>query len=210
MADIVVKTHKKDENKFHFCGVMVGKSGTAATRTVTMRVATKHNNKLYINHPFILAFDQNVQEKVETIPLRVPVIVDGYITSRKPDDHSKDTKTFFDRPLQTFIMTDIRVANEDEKENKNEVDIIGNVEKAYVGKGRVIHFIIATIREGHYLKRIKVDLFPKDDSDYQELVNMMIAGTKLHVSGHCSTVSQETEHGQRHLEFIVADNVEYA
>lgn len=215
MAEIVVKKRKDDTNKFRFCGVVVGKRGTASTQTVTLRVSTSHNGRLYTNHPAILVFDQDVQEKVDVVPLRVPVIAEGYITSRKQDkdaerDGNAGQRMPYDRPLQTFILTDIRIANEDEKENRNEIDITGSVEKAYVGKGNVIHFIIVSFREGHYMKRIKVDLFPRDNMDYQDILSMMVAGTRLHVKGHCSTITQESDHGTRHLEFIVADEIEHA
>lgn len=209
MAEIVVKTKKNDENKFHFCGVMVGKNGTKSTRTITMRMATKHNNRMYVNNPIVLAFDQQLQEKIEAIPLRVPIVADGYITSKKQDKNA-EKRTPLDRPLQTFVLTDIHLANEDEKENKNEIDIIGSVERAYVGKGRVIHFIIVAIREGHYMKRIKVDLFPKEGMDYQSLIELMIAGTRVHVTGHCSVTAEDTEHGRKPAEFIVVDNIERA
>lgn len=209
MAEIVVKTKRKDENKFHFCGIMIGKSGSAVTRTVTMRMTTKHNNRMYINNPVVLAFDQALQEKIEAIPLRVPIIADGYITSKKQDKNAEKHGSF-EYPLQTFVLTDIRLAGDGEKENKNEIDIIGSVERAYVGKGRVVHFIIVSFREGHYMKRIKVDMFPKDGMNYQQLMEMMIAGTRVHVKGHCSTITQESEHGQRPMEFIVVDHIERA
>lgn len=215
MAEIVVKKRKDDANHFCFCGVIVGKRGTTSTQTVTLRVSTNHNGRLYTNHPMLLAFDQKVQEKIDVLPLRVPVVAEGYITSRKPDkeptrEKSAEQRMPYDRPLQTFILTDIRLAEENEKENRNEVDITGSVEKAYVGKGNIVHFIIVSFREGHYMKRIKVDLFPKDDMNYQEVMSMMVAGTRLHVQGHCSTITQDMDRMSRHLEFIVADNVERA
>ena len=210
MAEVVVKKKKNDVNKFHFCGVMISKgSNSAVTRTINMRMATRHNNRLYVNNPVVLVFDQKLQDKVEKIPLRVPVVVDGYISSKKQDKNAEKHGTF-EYPLQTFVLTDIHLAADDEKDNKNEIDLIGSIEKAYVGKGKVIHFIVVAFREGHYMKRIKVDLFPKDDMDYQQLIELMIAGTRVHVTGHCSTTSQDTEHGSRHTEFIVVDSIEKA
>lgn len=209
MANIVVKTHAADVNKVHFQGVIVGRRENSAAVSVMMRVSTKQGTRIYTNHPQLSVFDADLKAKVNALPLRVPVVVDGYITSRKAENSENEVVA---RPLQSFIMTDIRPAAEGETANVNEVELIGSVERAYVSRGNVIHFIIVSFREGHYMKRIKVDYFTnKEKANYEEIIGMMISGTKLHIKGHCSTVTKEASPQQdRDHEYIIVDEIERA
>lgn len=210
MANIVVKKHAEDQNKIEFHGTIVGRRSSGVLTSMTMRITTKHGNRTYTNYPSIAVFDQALRMKADTVPLRVPVVVEGYITSKKMTDEEQKRNAALGRPLQSFTLTNIRLANEDEEKNLNEVTIVGTVTDAYFTRGRVAHFIIATFRDDggkDYLKKIKVDLFPGTDKEY-DYPSIMARDTRIKIKGHCSTVTRDTDNGNKTFEYIIADSVE--
>ena len=209
MATIVVKEPVEDLNKFSFTGVITGKRENSAVQTVYFRAMTQNGARRYNNTPALHVFDDSIKEKVNQIPLRTKVHVEGYITSSKngPEKSAEAAAEGRRRPLQSFVLTSIEPAEKDAPD-ENVIEIVGAVERAYVSRGGNVNFIIVSFREGgRYMKRIKVEGFPRAGVNYLEF---MAAGTRVHIVGHCSTRSEETDTGTAYYEYIVLDNIEKA
>lgn len=202
----VIVQHEKDRNEIHFTGEVIAVRSTRAVTTMTMRVTTNQNGRAYTNYPSFAIFDKDVRAKVDSIPLRVPVTATGYVSSQKLTDEQKERAAALGMPEQSFVLNDIRIADTGQ-EDENRIEIVGAVERAFVGRGKIIHFIIASVREGKYLKRIKVDVFPKDGIDYLDL---MASGTRVKAIGHCATSTRSTDNGSRTVEYVVGDTIERA
>ena len=202
MAEVFIKEPVADMNEIRFTGVMTGKRENPAAMTVFFRMTTKHGARRYGNAPSLNVFDDELKKKINAIPLRTKVAIKGYVTSSKPKtDENGNT---LPRKLQSFVMTDIEPVT-DEIPDNNEVEIIGAVERAYVARGGNVNFIVVSFREGHYMKRIKVEGFPRDGVNYLEY---MAAGTRVHIKGHCSTRSENTDNGMQYYEYIILDSIE--
>ena len=201
MAEFITKEKQEDVNEFHFIGVLTGKIRNDRASTIFMRMTTRHGSRTFTNFPAIHIFDEELRNLIENIPTRSLISVNGYITSKKqaPEDRQ--------RALQSFVMTECEVLEDEKTPHKNEITILGNVYRAYVARGRNVNFILVSFREGYYMKRIKVEAFPKKDVNYMEF---MAAGTRLKVTAHCSTRSEDTTQGRRYYEYIVADSIETA
>lgn len=213
----VVKKHEKDRNEFSFRGLIIDEKSYSSISFITMMLVSKNGNKTFVNHPSIMIFDKKLAEKVDEIGLRVPVVVSGYITSRKEEAQSnieKDGEKPQERGphyrrTQSFVLTDIRRAEEaDEKENENKITIVGTVNDTFVSRNHVVNLVVVSFRDGHYLKSINVKGFPKKDINY---LDFMAAGTRVRIEGHCSTYDQRIEDGfSRTIETIVVDTIEHA
>ena len=213
----VTKKHEKDRNDFTFRGLIIDKKDYSSISFITMMLVTKNGTRTFVNHPRIMIFDKKLADKVDEVGLRVPVVVSGYITSRKEEAQSnvekEDGKTQERGPhyrrMQSFVMTDIRKAEEaDENESNNRITIVGTVNDTFVSKNHVVNLVVVSFRDGHYLKSINVKGFPKKDINY---LDYMAAGTRVHIEGHCSTYDQRIEDGySRTIETIVVDSIEPA
>lgn len=205
MAENVIVKHEKDRNEIHFKGEVISKRSSRALTTMTLRVTSMINGRQYTNYPSFAVFDSEAREKADTIPLRVPVVVTGYVTSQKLTDEQKERAAILGMPEQSFVLEDIHIC--DPGDEVNEITIVGSVERAYVsssGRSQIIHFIVASIREGKYLKRMKIDVFPKEGVDY---ISLMARGTRIKAVCHCATSVRSTDNGTKSVEYIVADEI---
>lgn len=204
MAEIIVKKKTEDANEFQFTGVIIGRRESTNAMTVFVRMNTRQGAKIYTNTPSVSVFDNELRKKVNALPLRVPVNISGYVTSSKErrDEHGNVVPNRY--PPQSFVMTGIELAKDEPVVEMNKITIVGNVEMAYVTRSGMVNFIITTVREGHYLKRIKVVAFPKENVDYFEFMRI---GSRVRIQGHCSTRSIDTEEGPRYFESIILDNI---
>lgn len=203
-TNVIVK-HEKDRNEVHFKGEIIARRSSRSLTTMTLRTTTKINGREYTNYPNFAVFDAKAREEADTIPLRVPVEVTGYVTSQKLTDEQRERATLLGMPEQSFVLEKISIC--EPGDDTNEVTIVGSVERSFVsnsGRGNIIHFIITTVREGKYLKRTKVDVFPKDGVDYLPL---MPRGTRVKATCHCTTTIKNTDAGSKTVEYIVADDI---
>lgn len=202
MENVIIK-HEKDKNEVRFTGEIIAKRSTRVLTSMTMRVTTKGGTRDYTNYPSFAVYDAELREKTDSLPLRIPVTVVGYVNSQKLTEEQRQRAAALGTPEQALVLTSIEVADEG-AQDENSVEIVGAVERAYVGRGKILHFIIATIREEKYLKRIKVDVFPKEGIDYLDL---MASGTRVKAIGHCATSTRNDDSGSRTTEYIVADEI---
>lgn len=205
MAEIITVQHEKDKNEVKFKGEVVSKRSSRVLTTMTLRVTSMVNGRQYTNYPSFAVFDTKAREKADTIPLRVPVIVTGYVTSQKLTEEQKERAAVLGMPEQSFVLEDINICEPGDE--VNEITIVGSVERAYVsssGHGQIIHFIVASVREGKYLKRMKIDVFPKEGVDY---ISLMARGTRVKAVCHCATSVRTTDNGVKSVEYIVADEI---
>ena len=209
MADIVVKEKKPDQNMVRFCGVIIWKQESATKMTITVRVTTKEGNRTYTNYPRLSVFNEDLKAQINALPLRVPVVVEGYVTSTKQRRDENGALIPFpeNTPIQSFVAESVRLAEEGEPES-NEITVVGSVEAAFVSKNGNINFVIVSFRDGRYMKRIRMGAFRRSDVDY---LSMMAAGTRVQAIGHCSTFTAETRDGDRvPREYLVIDQIEKA
>ena len=195
-----------DDNKIVFTGIVIWKEESQSTTAITMRVTTRPEGRTrrYTNYPRMFVFDQETREKMSQIATGSRVVVEGYVTSTKAQRDENGNVIPSNRPLQSFVATDVRIATaEDEEENA--VEIVGAVERAYVTRSGVVNFIVVSFRDGHYLKRIKISAFPRNDVNYMEF---MPQGTRVRIKSHCSTVMDDTQRGRVTREFLIADSIE--
>ncbi len=197
-----------DSNKVVFSGIVIWKEESQSTTAITMRVTTRPEGRVrrYTNYPRLFAFDQEVREKLSQISTGSRVVAEGYVTSTKIQRDENGSIVPSNKPLQSFVVTDIRIATaEDEEENG--IEIVGAVERAYVTRSGVVNFIVVSFRDDHYLKRIKISAFPKKDVNYMEF---MPQGTRVRIKSHCSTVMEDAQKGRVTREFLIADSIEKA
>ena len=214
MATIVVKKHADDANKLTLGGIIIAQRASKRAITMTMRVTSKRGNRVYVDHPTVLVFDEKAMEQATHIPLRTPVIIEGYVTSRKQEPVNKDAAAKQEapnapaRPMQSFVATSFRLPKDDEDINQNEVELVGAVDRAFVQRGGLVNLIIVSFRDGRYMKRIRVECFPKDGVNY---IEYMASGTRVKVKGHVTTSERETDTGvSRTMEYIVCDEIDRA
>lgn len=233
MAEVVVKNAKvADVNQVKLTGHMIARKETARCMVVYFRSTTTHGKRKYTNSMTLLVFDKELNAKINAIPLRTPVSVEGYVTSnRKKEDVISGRKTEQPAPEtdskdkakkvstkrekadnaaqaeeQYIVLTDVKLAEKGATDS-NEVTLIGSVFRAYVAKNGKINFIISTVREGHYLKLIKASVFPREGVDY---LSCMASGARVKLTGHISTFSIDSDEGTKYNESIVIDNIEKA
>lgn len=204
-ATNVIVQHEKDRNEVHFKGEVTSRRSTRMLTTLTIRTTTTVNGREQSAYPSFAVFDAKAREKADVIPLRVPVDIRGYVTSQKLTDEQKERAAALGTPEQSFVLEDISICEAGDE--TNEITVVGSVERTYVtstGRSQIIHFIVNTIREGKYLKRIKIDVFPKEGEDY---IPLMPRGTRIKATCHCATRFHSTDNGNRTVEFIVADEI---
>ena len=202
MAEIVVKQHAEDVNLIRFTGVITSIREGEKASNVYFRTETKNRSRrFHTNVPSLCVFDKDVLEKAKKFANREHVTVTGHITSSKSPRFNANGSRY---ALQSFVMTDIEPAKEGEPD-ENYIEIIGSVERAYKNRGDSVSLIIVSFREEKYMKRIKVEGYDVNHVDY---LDFMGAGTRVHITGHCSTRHVETETGARYYEYIVADTIE--
>lgn len=212
-ATKVIVRHEKDRNEVRFKGVITEKRSSRNLTTMTMKTTTLVNGEFETSYPSFAIFDDAARQKVDTIPLRVPVEVAGYVTTQKMTDEQRSRANALGLPQQSFVLEDVSICT-DSSEDVNEITIVGAVDQYFVQnytekgkKGYMVHFIIGTIREGKYLKRIKVDYFTEDGAG---LVQLMPRGTRVKAICHCSTRIYNTDAGSQKREFLRATSIEKA
>lgn len=219
MAEIVIakaKEGKEDKNIVTFTGHMVSRKETKRCLTVYFRTTTMHGKRKYTNSMTILVFDPDLNDKVNAIPLRTKAKVTGYITStkKKETEEAQQKETEGDKKRETgeeeltqyFVMSDI-IPVADSEPDENCVEVIGTVRRAFVTRRGRIVFRLSSVRDGRFVKTIRFIVFPKEGIDY---ISMMAAGTKLHITGHCSTHIVTEDDGTKYVENIIIDDVEKA
>lgn len=205
MAEVVIKEKVKDVNVAEFVGKMIARRETERCLTVFFRCTTQQGARTYTNSMKILSFSQDLNRKVNEIPLRVKCKISGYVSSTRRMEKEDDGREneIID---QYFVLTDIERLDE-ETPDSNIIEITGPVRRAFVTKGGNVIFIVTSVREEHYVKSLRFSISTKAGAD---LLPLMAAGTKIHMKGHCSVrpVREETE--TVYVETIIADLVEKA
>lgn len=209
-AKKVIVKHEEDRNEVRFNGVVIEKRSSRSHITMTLLVTSIVNGRHYSVRPSFAVFDEEAKAKTDVIPVGARVAVKGYVTSQKLTEEQKDRATALGLPSQSFVLDDIRICTD--AEDLNQIMIVGTVERAYVTNTRgdhAVHYIVASIREGKYLKRIKIDAFFKE-GEGADLITLMARGTKIKALCRCDTKLYDTDSGKKKTEFIVVEEIKKA
>lgn len=214
-----------DVNEFSFVGTLVNKRALEKASYMTLGIFRKISSRNRVaDYPRMVVYGEDVRTKLEKTDLHEKLVVKGYVSSSNPKKvEAKTGRTH--NPPQIFVATSIEPAPTVLKENlgiedddgsdsgrtfipdKNEIKLIGTVQRSYFGRGGNINILLAVTREeGKYLKFVHVSRFPFSSENTQEYAK---PGTRVGVVGTVRTTRKPSPDGKKNVNYetIVADAI---
>lgn len=209
-----------DVNEFEFIGTIVNKNETEKADYFTIGTFRSMSGKRRVSdYPRIVCYDEEVRAALKKVELHDKIRIKGYVSSISPRKAAENKGQKNYNPPQIFVAESITPApsmidevlnvstgNNTPASDKNEIKLIGTVNRSYYGKGGNINLVLAVTREdGKYLKFVHVTRFPAADENVAEYAK---PNTKVGIVGSVRTARKEAPNGKTvNFESIVADAV---